>query len=252
MDAEFDAWRRDRRPETLRPLLTAAEPVLRSALQSFAGGDPSLSGRARVLAAKAFESYDPSRGANLRTWLMHSLRPLGRYAQARRQTVRVPEKSSVDLWRLGEETRKFRDETGREPSDLELADRTGLAVRRILKLRRFGSGEMSESSVTRTNEDGEQEIWHPGVGRASPQDVWLEYVHHDLPAIDQKILEWRTGLFGKEVLPNQEIASRLGLSPGRVSQRAARIQARIREYSAPAPKPATPGEGSESLFAPEE
>jgi DNA-binding Lrp family transcriptional regulator len=51
----------------------------------------------------------------------------------------------------------------------------------------------------------------------------MEYVHHDLEPLDQKMLEWRTGIYGKTIKSVNEIAERLKLSPAAVSQRAARI-----------------------------
>jgi hypothetical protein len=56
------------------------------------------------------------------------------------------------------------------------------------------------------------------------QESWHEFVYHDLDPIDQVILEHSLGLHGKQVLPNQDIARKLKLSPGAISQRKVRIQ----------------------------
>jgi hypothetical protein len=53
---------------------------------------------------------------------------------------------------------------------------------------------------------------------------WVELIYDDLSQLDQKILEWTLGFNGKPVLSNQEIARRLGRSPGAISQRKLAIQ----------------------------
>lgn len=226
MEEAFKVWDTSKNPENMGKLLDAAEPVIQSALQSYAGGNKSLRGRARLLAASAFQTFDPTKGAKLRTHLMTQLQPLNRYNKAFQQVTHVPERVSADLYKINQEHQKFFDQYGKEPTDRELADVTGLSSRRIAKVRGFARGEMAESSLTEMDE-GEKSVMYPGVSKVDPKQVWLEYVHHDLAPTDQKILEWRTGYNGKMVLSNNEIAKRLGLSPGAVSQRAAKIAERI-------------------------
>lgn len=235
MDEEFAAWHKHRDPITLAKLLDAAKPTLQSALTSYAGGDHSLMGRAKIMAAKSLERFDPDRGVKLQTYLMSQLQPLSRESVRRRQAVRVPEKANIDLWRVNQATQEFRDAHEREPADTELADATGLSHRRILKLRKYGKGEISEGSMQSVNDDGEVSNFQPGGQTKDPELVWAEYVHHDLGPVDQKILEHRTGLFGNDILPNQDIAKKLNLSPGAISQRAAKIQAKLQEYHGPKP-----------------
>lgn len=52
---------------------------------------------------------------------------------------------------------------------------------------------------------------------------YYEYVYNSVSPLDQKIMEWTSGYKGKE-LSNNQIASKLHLSAGAVSQRKARIQ----------------------------
>ena len=69
----------------------------------------------------------------------------------------------------------------------------------------------------------------PGTEKVSAEDIWLEYVHHDLDPVDKKVLEWKTGLYGKTILSTNEIARRLKITPGAVSQRASKIAMKIEE-----------------------
>lgn len=228
MEDAYELWKKQPTPENMGALLEKASPVIDSAIKSYGGGNPALKSRARRLAIDAFKMYDPKKGTKLSSHLMTRLQPLTRASQEYSSVVRVPERVRMDLYKLRQEEQKHFDEHSREASDKELADRTGLSMRRIAHVRRFQKGEVAESGLTEMDE-GEQAIMYPGVQQVDPQAVWLEYVHHDLPPIDQKILEWKTGYNGKPVLPNNEIAKRLGLSPGAISQRSAKIATRLEE-----------------------
>ncbi len=56
-----------------------------------------------------------------------------------------------------------------------------------------------------------------------------QFLYHDLDPYDQVILEYGLGLNGSPKLPAAQIARRLKLSPGAVSQRASRIQQQLDE-----------------------
>jgi DNA-directed RNA polymerase specialized sigma subunit len=229
MEQAYEMWKKRKTPEAMGSLLDAADPVIQSAITSYAGGSDLFKGHARRLAAKAFETYDPSKGTKLRTHLMTQLQPLMRVASEHKSSVKVPERVHVDLYKLRGTTQTYFDQHGREPSDKELADLTGMSMRRMQHVRKFARPDIPESGLTFKNEEGEEEVFYPGTQSIDPQRVWIEYVHHDLAPIDQKILEWKTGLYGKEKLGTNEIAKRLGITAGAVSQRSARISERIAE-----------------------
>ena len=51
------------------------------------------------------------------------------------------------------------------------------------------------------------------------EDPWRDYVYHDLDTKSRKIFEWTTGYGGTKILPKQEIARRLKITPAAVSSR---------------------------------
>jgi DNA-directed RNA polymerase specialized sigma subunit len=228
MEDIYERWKAKPSPLVMGELLQAAEPTIQSALRSYAGGNQALRSRARKLASQAVQSYDPKKGAKLSTHLMTQMQPLTRISREYTQVVKVPERATLDLYKLNQEQQKFKDQFSRDPSDKELADATGMSMRRLGKVRGFGRGEVAESSLTEMDE-GEASVMYPGVSKIDPEMVWMEYVHHDLPPIDQQILEWKTGYNGKPVLSNNEIARRLNLTAGAISQRSGRISERLNQ-----------------------
>ena len=224
----YEAWRVKPTPEAMGTLLEASDPILQSAVKSYGRGNPALHSKARQLAVKAYTSYDPNRGTKLRTHVMNQLQPLTRHAHKLSTAVRVPERASHDLYLLSQARSNFRDKHGRDPADNELADATGVSHKKLRRLQRAG-GEIAESSMLETDESGEAGTSYPGLYKEDPEKVWMEYVYHDLGPIDQQILRWRTGMHGDAILSNNEIAARLKLTPGAVSQRAAKLAARMAE-----------------------
>lgn len=228
MEAAYEAWKKQPNPDNMGLLLDKASPVIDSAIKSYGGGNQALKPKARRIAIEAFKTYDPKKGAKLSSHLMTQLQPLTRHAREYGQLVKIPERISMDLYKLSQAEQNHQNTYNRPPSDKELADNTGMSIRRINKVRDYRRGETAESALTESDE-GDQAIMYPGVQKLDPQSIWLEYVHHDSSPVDQQILEWRTGYNGKEVLSNNEIAQRLGLSASAVSQRAAKLAQRLSE-----------------------
>jgi len=228
MEDAYQIWKNDPTPDNMGNFLDAAEPVIQSSLKSYAAGNDTLKGTARLLASQAVKKYDPKKGTKLSTYMMTQLQPLTRHSRQYSQVSYVPERVSMDLYSVNQAHQKYFDQYGREASESELADMTGLSPRRIARVRRYGKGDLAESSMTE-NDEGESSVMYPGVSKVDPEQVWMEYVHHDLAPVDQKILEWRTGYNGKQIISNNEIARRLNLSPGAISQRAARIANKLAE-----------------------
>jgi DNA-directed RNA polymerase specialized sigma subunit len=229
LDEVYSKWKMAPTPGNFSELLDSARPVMNSALTTYAGGNKSYLGHAKLLAAKAFRTYDPTRGVKLHTHLITQMQPLMRTAREHNMPVYVPERVSIEGAHLRRAERELNEKLGREPADTELADHTGLSLKRILHIRKFNRGDVPESGLTMRAEDGEEEVFHPAMETKDHNKVFLEYVHHDLDPINQKILEWKTGLNGVRVLSNNEIARRLKLSPAAISQRSAKIAQMVAE-----------------------
>lgn len=228
LDTAYGTWKERPTPDNMASALDAASPVINSALTSYAGGNQALQAQAKKLVAGGLQSYDPDRGTKLRSHLMTQLQPLRRLQQRRTSVLRVPERVQTDLYHLRQAQQLHFDRFGRESADSELAEHMGVSVSRIRHLRKFMRQTVPESGL-QSMEEGDNETFYPGVSKAGPEDIWMEYIHHDSSPMDQKILEWKTGFNGKEVISTQEIAKRLGISPSAVSQRASRMAKRAVE-----------------------
>jgi DNA-directed RNA polymerase specialized sigma subunit len=223
LDDAYQFWTKNQSATNMDQLLRSAGPTIGKALSSFAGGDKSYTGLAKRLAIDAFRTFDVKKGAKLNTHLFIRLQPLQREYTKRSSIVSVPERVQLERFRLEQTEQSMNDELGREPSDDELADRLSMSKKRIAHVRSRSRRQFVEGQM-RTPE-GEPVL--PVADADSSDDVWTEYVHHDLDPIDKKILEWKTGMYGKSMLSTNEIARRLKITASAVSQRASKIAAKL-------------------------
>lgn len=212
-------------PETADAVLTAAGPVMRRAVRAYAGADsPMVRGHAKRLVLDAATRYDPDRGTKPETYLLGHLQSLRRYGAALAAPIRLGDQLRGDTVIVDRHASELRDELGREPSDGELSDRLGIPVSRVARARgvpaTFVESAAPEGLVGAT----------PAASGAA-RKAWLEHLYHDLDPISQVVLERTAGLNGHPVQSTTQIAKLLGLTPGAISQRKAKIETRLNEYS---------------------
>lgn len=225
----YTQWQQNRTPELNSKLLTSVQPVIDTALSSYGGGNtsPALRSRAKIMALKAFDTFDPKRG-NVRTHLLSQLQGLRRLAAKEQNIIGIPEQVGLDFQKLDSAENELRDQLSRDPTDDELADFTGLSVRRIRKVKSFHKPVASGMLDQETTEDSYSgEVASQLPGKNNSVDAWLDFVYGDLSATDKLVMDMTLGRNGRRRTSTQEIARRLNMTPGAVSQRAAKIQAMI-------------------------
>lgn len=201
-------------------------PTINHVLTSIgAGGDRQLKARARVMAAKAVRTFDPSQGAQLHTWVSRQLMPLRRMKRKSDTAAHVPEGIQLDAMTLMRAEQDFIDRHDREPDLIELADHSKLPVRRIEAIRKSFRPIPSESAFLSEAQD----LGLPGTPTGSYSDEAMDYVYRDADYIDRKILEMKTGYGGGEAIPPAEVARRLNLTPTQLSRRSAKLALQIQE-----------------------
>jgi DNA-directed RNA polymerase specialized sigma subunit len=229
----FHAWSADPSPAKSDDFLKAIDPVVQEGLNVYGGrnNNPMMRSRARRIALEAASKYDPAK-AGLKTHLMAHFQGLRRYGAQQSQVIKVPEAVALDQQHLTESETELRDQFGRDPSDLELADHTGLSRKRIAHIRGYrpavAEGRLA-SLADQDEEGGAGGGFDPAVEGPDRSMLRAQFLYHDLDPHDQVILEYGLGLNGSPKLPAAQIARRLRISPGAVSQRASRIQQKLDE-----------------------
>lgn len=226
VDSAYERWKNDQTPENMGVVVNSLGPIITSEIQRYSGPKPLLRSRAKILAAKAVRSYDPSSGAKLQSWVVTQMQPLSRYSK-NLQPVHV----SDDMYRksseLGRMAVDYELENGVAPSDKELADYSGVSVAKIKKYRQARPAVSSESQYLEGGSDTQNTLL-PGVQQVSQIGSASELVYNSLSQRDKTIYDHKVGAHGKEELPAAIIAKRLGVSPAYISQVSARIAEDIR------------------------
>lgn len=221
----YEKWRLFKDSDSLYEVTKSLRPTIDSVVASLGGtGNPQIASKARVIAAKAIQSYDPSAGATLPTWVSQQLRQLTRDIRKSNNLVHIPDGVQLDAYALYRAEREFEDEYGREPTVEELADISHLPVKRILDVRTKmrpivtdAGTETDEGSSTLQVESSDY-----------TQDA-LDYVYAESDRNDKKLLEYTVGYGGSPVLSNDQIMKKLRLTPVQLSRRKARLSLRINE-----------------------
>lgn len=230
LEPEFEphylAWKQSPGPAANATILKHLDPVIQGAVRTHVGEpNPLLLSRAKLMTLEGLGRYDPARG-RLKTHLFNHLQSLKRANRQQGMVVRAPERVVLDRYNLDRTASELAHELGREPTDRELMDRTGFSRKRLTRVRSYRPA-VAEGAL----EDPETGQGFTGaVGPADEaRDVWVQLVYDDLDPYHQAVMEYALGLNGRSPLPNQEIARKLGRSPGAISQAKLRIQRMLDE-----------------------
>lgn len=219
----FQNWKQTPTPQTTGLLLQGLQPAIDRGVAAHLGAnsnDPIIRSRARQMVLKALPRYDPNR-SQLSTFITSHLRGLKREAAKQGRILSMPERVAMERGALLGAESEFEDANGRSPTVQELADKTGLSVRRITYVRKFRS-PVAEGAIETMNEGTENDT--PQIAVKQRNTAWSDVVYDSLDATNKRIFEWTSGYGGAPILSGEEIAKRLRLTPGAVSQRKAKIQ----------------------------
>lgn len=220
-DALFSAWKEKPSPKTLSPLMDSLTPTIDSALHTYGfSGDPNIREAAKLHVISVLPRFDPTK-AKLTTFLRNELRRLQRIGPEVRNPIQSSERARLDnRYLVGAET-ELREQLGRDPTIDELSDHCGLPAKRIERIRMASRPLLAEDSLSGGDDQAPQVL---GTQQGRPEEVWMEAYYASLEdPKDKLIFEYSTGWRGRPVLGKSMIAAKLGVSPGAVSQRAARM-----------------------------
>jgi DNA-directed RNA polymerase specialized sigma subunit len=221
VDDLYKTYKSQPTQDNLSSVVASLHPTINYALSAVGSqNDPVVKSKALVHTAKAIQKYDPSFGASLPTYISSQLKQLSRASRQARSITKIPERVQIEGFKLFQAQKKFEDEHGREPDVLELADYTGMPVKRIEKIRKYSYTMPSESQIP----DIETEESEPNFQREA-----MDYVYHDADYLDRKILEYKTGYGGMPTMEPKHIALKLQLTPSQLSRRSAKLTAKINQ-----------------------
>lgn len=236
IERTYIEWRLSPSTQNLRKVITALKPTINYALASYQGkDDPFIETQAKILAAKAVKTYDPSYNVTLPTYLTSKMRKLTRIVRESKSPIKIPERTIYDIAALKEaEADLLEKNGGREPDVQQLADYMGVPIDKIEKTRNKMVKQLSESSYF-TNSINSEESDAPdsldSLKSDQNQSAYLKealnYAYNSSDYREKKILEWTCGYGGAKILTPKQIADKLGISESQVSRLTAKLALKV-------------------------
>lgn len=210
-------WKKRPTPDSLSHVVGAFDGLANSAISGNKSVNQSLlKSKARLLTVDAIKSYDPSQGTKLSTHVYNHLRPLNRSAKDMTEIAPMSRYYGEEAAKMIGMIKGFTEQNGREPDDMEIRDSLGISNRRLEKLNKIVKYEVPESQLVGDVEQEDDED-------SSRLNLWTDYVYNDLGSTDRKILDMKLGRNGHPVHSNDQIATKLNLSPVDISNRSGKI-----------------------------
>ena len=211
-------WQKDKSPQNTKKVLQLLKPTIQSALHTYTPGqEDAFRLKATSMAIQSLSGYNPQKAASPNTYVFTNLQRLNRIRRERETPIHIPESKVYALQIIQRKQKELEEKLGRQPTDEQLSDYSGLSRKKIQQVR-AGSLYTSQSA-TADPQTGSDLL---GTKDTSDKD-YFDYVYDSVSPLDKKIMEWTAG-YNKKPLSNNQIAAKLHLSAGAVSQRKARIQ----------------------------
>jgi len=188
---------------------------------------------------RAVQRYDWRRGHRFSThatwWIRQAI---SRAVADKGRTIRLPVYVNTALNRIRRERQRLLQELGREPTELELAEATGLDPIRMIELQAAPGAPVSLELPV--GEDEEQELGDvlADTESASPEDLATTQTLKDevqrvlesvLTPREQLVLQLRFGLGNSQAHPLEQVGRELGITRERVRQIEAGALAKLRQ-----------------------
>ena len=218
----YTAWKKEPSEAHREALLQAISPLVANSVNMVGNADKNyLTIQGKITAMRAMEGYNPQQ-ASLSTYLSHQLLPLRRYARQQMNVLGVPERIMMATQQLEGAEVELEDRLGRLPTTDELADHMKMSAQQIEQIRRSGYAQNTGAYMT---PDEEGNVRSHAVRRSLPQQYLHDYVLSALESdpVSRVIYENDIGLHGRKALPIADLASKLRISAGAISQRRKKI-----------------------------
>lgn len=235
----FETWRGQPSKQNLSVLMRRFEPTFnqRASLSGWrAPAVPEAAFKADLHknALQAFKTFDPDRGAQLRTHVNNLLKRSQRFNAKYQNMAFIPEEKSSLITPIQQATDFLHQEHDEQPTDVQVARYLSQNEDMLPKRVR---GKMTAGLVKTVRDyqikdiPGEAFDPDPGSSTMSLQRETLDLLRPALVGDEQIVFDYMFGKNGKpKVESTGQIATRMGKSPSQISRLKKRIEATFKKY----------------------
>jgi len=167
----------------LPQLLTSLTPMIQAHVNKWTGNLPQdvLHGEATHIIINSLPKFDPKK-SSLSTFLNTQLQQLSRFVYTNQNLVRLSEPRNIKVGVFKREQNRLRDELGREPTPLELADALSWNIKDVEKMLKSLTSDYVASSSQ-----------YEGVFNEDKYSDYIEYFYRGLSPENQLIFAHTIG-----------------------------------------------------------
>jgi DNA-directed RNA polymerase specialized sigma subunit len=226
-DQDLEAWRKYRQSRSTQnrnELLSRFSGAISSQVNKWQGSVPRevLTNQAKILAIKAFDTYEENKGTALATHVINNIAPISRTVYTYQNTARLPENLTLRMHSFNAANEHLGSMLGRDPTTNELRDELGWTGTEITRIRDYNRRDLIESvggvndGFFTTEEDADEAV--------------LAALYYDLLPQEKRLFELTTGYNGARKRSNPEIMKELGLSQAQLSYQKSQMKNKIQNY----------------------
>lgn len=221
---QLGLWKQTQDPQHLQPLIQSYAPVINQKVRQYkapAVNEAAFKAELTKHLIGAFESFDPSRGAQLSTHVENRLRKAQRYNAKYQNVAYIPEGQSAHIGKINRATNELTEQFGRAPTHNEIADHLSMSPKLVSKVlgsqRRDVRASSFETDPTEIAMHRDQEV--------------LDLLPYNLTPEENQVFNHVFGREGAAKLDSTNaIAQRLGKSPSQVSRLKTSILQKYKQY----------------------
>jgi len=215
---EMELWKtwkeNGMKQEHLEPLLKSLNKVVQNGMKRYRGQteipEKTLEYKHKKLLVNALKTYDPSRGAQLTTYITLTLKRTDRFVKDHQNFARIPANVSKDIGRYNASKSELTEKLDHEPDDITLAHHSGLSLKQVKVL-----NKSMRKGLIQSDGDDSLNLTHSVSDRE--MEVAL-IIYPLLTPEERKVHELSVGLNGHPRLKPGEIAKKLGFDNSKVSK----------------------------------
>jgi len=234
MAKEFDpekvwrSWKREKdrrkKKKKLGLLLNHFDPAIQYRVNQFSGVPlprATIEAEAKKQAVVAFRTYNPKKGASLRTHVGNRMPKVFRYVARRQNVGTIPEHRVAKINTFKKTKEYLFDVKGREATITELADELQWSPQEVSRmeaeLRKDLGHSLSFQDTAFTDFNQNMET--------------INFAYYSMTPREQLVYDHSIGAHGKEQLTTSKIAKKLGVSPSQVSKIKKKLVTKIEKHT---------------------